>query len=132
MLITTMVRIVKSPIFRFIVGKNKKPMTIHTALVAAQSPALRTLVSGAMNEAYTKTVIWDDVDRETFALFAEFAYTGDYSLPASYNKNVDPTSCCPHPNPRISLIFKALNTPTGLKCQKSHSMNPPDHQTPSD
>ena len=92
MLITTTVRIVESPIFRFIVGKNKKPMTIHTALVAAQSSALRTLVSGAMNEAYTKTVIWDDVDEETFALFAEFVYIGDYSFPAYPNKNLDSTT----------------------------------------
>lgn len=66
-------------------------MSIHMALVAAQSPALRTLVSGAMIEAQTRTVIWDDVDEATFALFAEFVYTADYSLPASSNQNLDPT-----------------------------------------
>lgn len=87
----TTARIVESPVFRFIVGKNKKPMTIHMALVAAQSPALRALVSGAMIEAYTRTVIWDDVDEHTFALFAEFVYTGDYSLPSSSSTNLDPS-----------------------------------------
>ncbi len=53
-------------------------MTIHTALVAEQSPTLRSLVSGFMEEAQTGTVIWEDVDPGTFALFAQFVYTGDY------------------------------------------------------
>ena len=58
-------------------------MTIHTALVAKQSPALKALVSGSMEEAKTRTVIWREVDEETFGLFAHFAYTGDY-LPPSH------------------------------------------------
>ncbi|MCJ1392038.1 hypothetical protein MMC18_004905 [Xylographa bjoerkii] len=58
-------------------------MTIHSALVAEQSPALRSLVTGNMEEARTGHVTWDDVDEETFARFAQFVYTGDYS-PASH------------------------------------------------
>ncbi|MCJ1347278.1 hypothetical protein MMC31_005500 [Peltigera leucophlebia] len=83
-------KIVESPVFCFLVGKNRKPMSIHMAAVAVQSPALQTLLGGEMIEARTRTVIWDDVDEETFALFAEFVYTGDYSLSASSNQNLDP------------------------------------------
>ena len=34
-----------------------------------------------MEEAQTKTVVWDDVDEATFGLFAQFAYTGEYTPP---------------------------------------------------
>lgn len=54
-------------------------MTIHTALVAEQSFPLRSLVDGFMKKAQTGTVTWDDVDEDTFALFAQFVYTGDYT-----------------------------------------------------
>jgi len=35
-----------------------------------------------MEEAQTKTAIWEDVDEETFGLFAQFVYTGDYTPPS--------------------------------------------------
>lgn len=56
-------------------------MTIHKALVAAQSAALRGLVTGSMEEANSGKVVWEDVDEDTFVLFAEFLYTGDYATP---------------------------------------------------
>ncbi|MCJ1435085.1 hypothetical protein MMC27_004455 [Xylographa pallens] len=58
-------------------------MTIHTALVVEQSPALRKLVTGSMKEAQSGCVIWADVDEDTFARFAQFVYTGDY-VPAAH------------------------------------------------
>lgn len=58
-------------------------MTIHTALIVEQSPALRSLVTGPMEEAQNHTVIWDDVDEDTFTRFAQFVYTGDY-IPAPH------------------------------------------------
>jgi hypothetical protein len=56
-------------------------MTIHTALVAEQSPTLRNLVVGFMEEAQTGTAVWEDTDEGTFARFAQFVYTGDYTQP---------------------------------------------------
>lgn len=67
--------------FQFSVGAKQIPMMIHTALVAEQSPALASLVNGFMQEATSGTVIWEDVDEETFARFARFVYTGDYDTP---------------------------------------------------
>lgn len=54
-------------------------MMMHSALIAEQSPVLRNLVSGPMEEAQARTVSWEDVDVDTFGLFAEFVYTGDYT-----------------------------------------------------
>ena len=54
-------------------------MMIHTALVAAQSAALQSLVNGSMKEAQTGSVQWEGVDMETFTAFAEYIYTGEYT-----------------------------------------------------
>lgn len=67
---------------KFAVGNNEKEIMIHTVLVAEQSLVLNSLVNGLMKEAQDKLVIWKDVDEQTFALFAEFVYTGGYTLPA--------------------------------------------------
>ena len=40
---------------------------------------MRSLVGGFIKEAQTGTAIWEDVDKDTFALFAQFVYTGDYT-----------------------------------------------------
>lgn len=68
--------------FAFIVGAEQIPMMIHTALVAEQSPALESLVNGSMQEATSGTVIWEDVEEDTFGRFAQFVYTGDYDTPS--------------------------------------------------
>lgn len=47
--------------------------------MAAQSASLRGLVTGSMEEANSGKVVWEDVDEDTFVLFAEFVYTGDYA-----------------------------------------------------
>jgi len=64
------------------IGKQKQPLTVHTALVAEQSLALRALVSGFLEEAQTGSATWEEVDEDTFARFAQFAYTGDYPPPS--------------------------------------------------
>jgi len=56
-------------------------MTIHTVLLEAQSPVLRALVSGAWEEGQTGEALWESVTEETFTLFAQFLYTGDYKPP---------------------------------------------------
>lgn len=68
--------------FTFLVGVEQIPMMIHTALVAEQSPALESLVNGSMQEATSGTVIWEDVEEDTFGRFAQFVYAGDYDTPS--------------------------------------------------
>jgi hypothetical protein len=56
-------------------------MHLHTSLVEKQSAALADLVGGSIEQAQTDIVDWGDVDEATFALFAEYLYTGRYTHP---------------------------------------------------
>ncbi|KZZ94343.1 BTB/POZ fold protein [Moelleriella libera RCEF 2490] len=53
---------------------------IHSAIVAAQSPALATLVNGPMQEAIEGKANWDSIDENTFVSFWQHAYSGDYNI----------------------------------------------------
>ncbi|CAH0003108.1 unnamed protein product [Clonostachys byssicola] len=66
--------------FRFFVGPDAKEYTIHSDLVALQSPVLNALVGGGLSESITQSVKWDDIDEPSFLSFWEFAYTGDYDV----------------------------------------------------
>lgn len=63
----------------FLVGEKHTRIMLHTDLVAAQSSALNTLVNGPMEEADTRAVKWDDINEETFAMLAQYMYTGEYN-----------------------------------------------------
>lgn len=89
--ISSFVSTVRGSVFRFLVEKHQQPMAIHTVLVAEQSPALSTLVGGFMEEAQTGTAIWEEVDKDTFARWAQFVYTGDYP-PRSCNIVTKPST----------------------------------------
>jgi hypothetical protein len=54
---------------------------VHEEAIASQSPALEALMRGKMSECASRVVTWIDVDQETFVRFAQFVYTGDYSVP---------------------------------------------------
>ena len=53
---------------------------VHEAVLAEQSPALAALMRGEMAESAAGESRWMDVDKGTFVRFAQFAYTGDYSI----------------------------------------------------
>lgn len=74
--------------------------------MAEQSPALRALVSGFMEEAQIGTAIWEKVDEETFSRFAEFVYTGDYP-PPSWN-TVEDSSAANYDDPPIEELIALL------------------------
>ncbi|CZT13780.1 uncharacterized protein RAG0_17278 [Rhynchosporium agropyri] len=66
--------------FKFIIGLDEVPIVVHEAVLAEQSPALAVLMRGEMAESVAGESRWTDVDKETFIRFAQFAYTGDYSI----------------------------------------------------
>jgi hypothetical protein len=53
---------------------------MHSATVARQSPALDKLVNGQFSEAREGHAVLESVDEKTFALFVEYAYTGDFTI----------------------------------------------------
>lgn len=76
----------RSPQFTFLVGEEKIPHMIHTAVLEKLSAPLHALVSnGSMKESQTGIATLDDVDVETFIGFCEFAYTDTYQTPIRKN-----------------------------------------------
>jgi len=74
-------RILLSRSFKFIIGADEVPIMVHEAAFADQSRALRALMQGTMSEGSAGQAKWEDVDIKTFVRFAQFVYTGDYSIP---------------------------------------------------
>ncbi|KAF4944814.1 hypothetical protein FGADI_12409 [Fusarium gaditjirri] len=83
--------IAKSKVFTFVVGPNKTEFTIHSALVANQSPVLNVLVNGPFKEASEQRVMWTDLDEATFLSFWEFAYGGNYTSPIQEDEGHEDT-----------------------------------------
>ncbi len=79
MIITSVARIAASKQYQILVGPDKKPFTIHSALLANLSKPLDVLVNGGMKEAGDGVAEWPEVDEETFLRFWRFAYRGDYA-----------------------------------------------------
>ncbi|KAF5552093.1 hypothetical protein FPHYL_9040 [Fusarium phyllophilum] len=73
--------IAKSKTFTFVVGPDETEYTIHSALVAKQSPVLNVLVNGPFKEALERHVKWADLEESVFLSFWEFAYSGNYMNP---------------------------------------------------
>jgi hypothetical protein len=69
-------------LFTFIVGADKKEVTLHSSALASLSQSLNALMNGEMIEAKTRRVDWSDVDGDTFARLCEFAYLRDYTPPS--------------------------------------------------
>ena len=70
-----------SKLFTFVIGPEKKAITLHAEAIAKQSPALHALINGNMKEADSGETTFDDVSEETFIRFCQFAYSGDYETP---------------------------------------------------
>ncbi|KAH6667258.1 hypothetical protein B0J14DRAFT_186701 [Halenospora varia] len=84
--------IILSRFFTFVVGTDAVPIVVHEAAVADQSPELTALTRGKMSEGLAAEARWEDVDKETFIRFAQFAYIGDYMTPQML---IEPTEIPP-------------------------------------
>jgi len=69
-------------VFTFNVGPEKVPIVVHSIAISRLSRTLDTLVNGSMTDAQKRLVTLDDVREDTFSLFCQFAYTGDYETPS--------------------------------------------------
>ncbi|OAR00958.1 hypothetical protein LLEC1_01675 [Akanthomyces lecanii] len=67
--------------FRFLIGPQKTEFTIHSALVAQQSPAMAALVTNGMEESLWGCASLPQYDVETFVRFVEYVYTGEFESP---------------------------------------------------
>jgi len=77
--------LINSRIFKFTVGESvdgePSEFFVHEDAVAQLSNPLHTLTKGPSADARAGHATWKDVSKDTFERFAQFAYTGDYSIP---------------------------------------------------
>lgn len=55
---------------------------MHSRAIAATSPVFDKLVNGGLKESQDRSAEIEDVDRETFIRFLEYAYRHDYTIPS--------------------------------------------------
>ncbi|KAF2092510.1 hypothetical protein NA57DRAFT_82226 [Rhizodiscina lignyota] len=70
-----------SELFTFILGAERKTITVHSKAIARLAPSLDKLINGPLREAQEKVVRWDDIEVGDFVRFCQFAYAGDYTPP---------------------------------------------------
>jgi hypothetical protein len=74
--------LIQSPQFTFFIGEEEKPVVVHSAAIAATSEYFNALINGGMDEAQKRCATFKDVRVDDFVRFCEFAYRGDYTVPA--------------------------------------------------
>ncbi|KAL2854274.1 hypothetical protein BJY01DRAFT_44056 [Aspergillus pseudoustus] len=75
--------IINSVPFTFLVGPNHTKLTIQSGLARHLSRPLDYLMnSGQTRESKHQIAVLEDEDVETFVAFCEYAYSGNYSVPA--------------------------------------------------
>ncbi|QPG97368.1 hypothetical protein C2857_006214 [Epichloe festucae Fl1] len=79
--------VLSSRLIKFIVGEKKAEYTLHSYLVAQQSPALDVLINGEMKEAKEGCVNWEGVEEQAFLCFSQYIYTGQYEAQKLFSNN---------------------------------------------
>ncbi|PVH70363.1 hypothetical protein DL98DRAFT_437174, partial [Cadophora sp. DSE1049] len=76
-------RLLSSKPFQFLIGLNgldRKLFTIYIAVVESLSAPLAVMMNGSIREAIDGVATLEDIDKQTFMRFCEFAYFRDYTL----------------------------------------------------
>ncbi|KAG6101006.1 hypothetical protein E4U14_006943 [Claviceps sp. LM454 group G7] len=94
--------------FKFVVGKEKKEIYMHSALVAKWSKVLDKMMNSPFIEGQQGYAVLADEDVKTIAAFAEFVYTGDYHLSSDKSP---PDSPKPHSKAACEDSDKELGRP---------------------
>ncbi|KAF2713723.1 hypothetical protein K504DRAFT_530661, partial [Pleomassaria siparia CBS 279.74] len=108
--------IVLSPLFTFIVGKEKKAIVVHANAIAATCDQMNVLINGNMNEAKTRCAEIENVEVEDFIRFCEYAYRGDFTVPtwkqdeALITDGQDPDALLDDPKPEVEELPEEIVT----------------------
>lgn len=68
--------------FTFYVGSERKAFVVHSGAIAQTSPQLNALVNNGLSESQSGTAEFLDAKPDDFARSIEYAYRGDYTVPA--------------------------------------------------
>ncbi|KAK5658315.1 hypothetical protein OQA88_2291 [Cercophora sp. LCS_1] len=102
--------VLSSRLFKFYIGPNKREFTMHSSLIAAQSPSFNILTNDSFEEAKDFEVEMSHVDERTFAYFAQYAYSGSYIVTEAEGKERAP-----------QLDHKTLDQ---MNCSGTHGSTP--------
>ncbi|KAK0108096.1 hypothetical protein ONS95_002917 [Cadophora gregata] len=112
--------ILSSRIFKFTVGQKvdgvATTFSVHEEAMAALSQPLHTLMRSGLSESEAGNATWEDISKDTFVRFAQFAYTGDYSVPFL----VTPS---PAPAPEPDLPVDAVHEREDFRVEELASSN---------
>ncbi|KAK2122049.1 hypothetical protein NOF04DRAFT_1336553 [Fusarium oxysporum II5] len=89
-MLTSIASVATSKPFRFLIGPHQTEYTIHSALVAHQSPALAAMVNGKSQESRECSVKWDDVDEIVFNSFWQDHKSGTADEPPEPEPEPEP------------------------------------------
>ena len=67
----------------FLIGEGETAVFVHSGVIAGLSPPLERLINGPMKEAQERSARFPELLIEDFDRICEYAYRGDYSIPAS-------------------------------------------------
>ncbi|KAF3399368.1 hypothetical protein DPV78_006210 [Talaromyces pinophilus] len=75
----------KSPLFTFLVGKEKVPVVVHPGFIKHHSEPLYAMITNeTMKETQTRVVTIEDVEEDIFLYgFCGYVYSGTYATPTS-------------------------------------------------
>lgn len=89
---------------------------VHSKLAVHLSPVFGALINGGMVESREQVAILGDIDEEIFGRFCEYAYTGNFSVPAP--KIVDERPLSPPPQSE----HPEFTDDTSLRADKQSSL----------
>lgn len=91
--------------FLFTIGASKREFSMHSALVASQSPAFERLVNNSnFKEGQSYHAELGNIEEETFIRFLQYAYTGKYDegevqAPPADKGPIEASAAGPGPEP---------------------------------
>ncbi|KAL6252370.1 hypothetical protein RBB50_000088 [Rhinocladiella similis] len=107
--------------FRFLIGPDKKPFHVHSALIAKHSDTLAALVTNGMLESEQRCAVFDDVDEDTFLHFLEFAYTGEYTVPPPQMVPEPVEDSVDEPGEPATAFLSDITRPYGSPTPNAHA-----------
>ncbi|KAG4422300.1 hypothetical protein IFR04_004566 [Cadophora malorum] len=108
--------LLSSRIFKFTVGAKvdgqETTFSVHEEAIAAHSQPLHALMRSGLSESEAGHATWEDLSKDTFVRFAQFAYTGDYSVPVSVMPLVEASEPPPAPDHEPEDELRGFNNTT--------------------
>ncbi|KAJ0163060.1 hypothetical protein CTA2_3580 [Colletotrichum tanaceti] len=72
--------VVQSAMVKFIIGEAGVECNVHEAVIANLSEPFQAFLTSKRQESTEGSVVWKDLEMQTFAAFVEYVYTQDFTI----------------------------------------------------